>query len=821
MVFEDIIHKIYLDFVNRDYIIKLIRRSYDEQKRNNDYFKVFSLYGMGGIGKTYLLEELESIINKCYKPLDTDLFIIKVKLEITNSDDLLFALCKIRSQIHKPCKLFDYALLTYWNRIQVSKFDDSILHEIKTEWFTPVSELSQFIAIPVSGLPSFLSLSLQSVLKCIKKVIELEEENQCEQKFTELYKRIDLFSTDELRKCLAGFLGKELNQIYHRKHLILFVDSYTQYATAYFEDWLKTLIQTINTGIIIISSREPLKDLPEKIVVPQEIPILPEPEARKLLQKYIPYATEAFYENVIEITECIPIYLDLAINTYATHQNSSTEIKPLEFMYHDQKDVVHRFFMHLKPGLQDFMLYLSFIQLFDKSIFEYLVCKLQCGSILDFYDISSLSSVKHIENEQGFYKIHDTIATNVALILDKRKKYEIFKLYLSFICHKEIFTVSDLRITTLYKHLMNMIIQNEFELEETETEQILDIFFHIKQMMNEIDFSAIKDFSSYPPVKSIYYFTKAIYNERADTRRRLKWLEEIPDNPQIFGKHKKSFIILNGYLHQWRGNHLYLQQAIDTVAPTLQNNEQNEWYYAQTQIFSADHLTITGDFKKGEDILLTYLRMLESTPDQTNSIFQAKRHLGHLYRLNMMLDKANEQYLSTKDENGNYSNILQQIYIITNLCETNCYLNPDIVFEECYQGLRIGKAMKDSKSMAKIYYAMAIASLHSKHYKRANKYIRKSLVLDQLDGYKLGFLFPMLARILLQYCLGQVPSTCNYYKLLKQVDVYGFMKLPLALLNKDQTLTLLIKEKYNWLDFSSTVHNYKLFFDKLGISEVS
>ncbi len=116
---------------------------------------------------------------------------------------------------------------------------------------------------------------------------------------------------------------------------------------------------------------------------------------------------------------------------------------------------------------------------------------------------------------------------------------------------------------------------------------------------------------------------------------------------------------------------------------------------------------------------------------------------------------------------------------------------------------------------------MAITQLHYKKYKRARKYIRKSLRYNQMDGYQLGMLFPLLAEVFLYQCCQCPLNTRSLDRLLDQVQVYGFLKLPIAMLKQDMSLLQEIQQQYQWLNFRETLAGYRSFFGKLGISTMS
>ena len=606
----------------------------------------------------------------------------------------------------------------------------------------------------------------------------------------------------------------DMNRIFCEKNICVFIDAYERYPSSNYVDWLMDLIEQTNTGLFIISGRE-IITFPEEIkeyVKPELLDSLPEESASELLKTYLPNINHAVIQHIMKITERLPIYLDLAISTYKnvyTSQNAFDE--NIFFMYKNKEEFTKAFFSHLKPSHKNFLLTLSFLQLFDQELYSFIITLCPDSSITDYHDFQLLSIISKVENDNNFFKVHDVLNTNVIAILDFETRFFLFHKYLKHIVSKTLFYATDMQKIILYKHILNMIIKNKFILQQEDTELVLDLFFSLKQTLHTLLPTGIIEMDTYEPLNEINYFTKAISNEREDTLTRLGYLQQIDFKHNLLGKHQKSLNIIYGFLTQWTGNAQPLVDYLSEAYPSLNDTEIREWYYAQTVIFWADHLTIIGKFETAKQVLLNFREKLLDFPDQENSIFQTTRHIGHLFRFNMFLEDANQEYCSTMDEASHFKNVFQEIYIVTNICETNCYLSPDIVYKYCYRGLRLGNNLKDLKSQAKIYYSMGIAAIHKKKYKRARKYIRKSMYLDTLDGYELGVLSSMLANIYMQFALGTPLQSQAFEKFLSKVSVYSFQALPLSLIKGDNDRVNAIGEQYEWLDYNTTVQTFKKF----------
>lgn len=802
MSFNDIINKQTLEFEDRDFFFEEIKNYYQQMQYKKPFFKVVSISGMGGIGKTRLINELISVIKKTYSN-DPDQIILHITLEISGSD-FFYALTKLRGEIKEVCPLFDYAFLNYWKQTQISKLDSSFMSVFQNQWIEAINMTGSMFSIPIKSA----SISLDIILQIVEKVFTCVKEKYYANFFQKRSKKISDYSVDELKECLAGFLGMDINRIFCEKNLCVFIDSYQRYPSSNYVDWLMDLIEQANTGLFIVSGRETIA-FPDKLGVHSKsypLNALPMVNAEQLLKRYLPDLSNLEINRILKVTECLPIYLDLAISTYKNiHINKSMVDKNHFFMYQTKEELIKAFFNHLTPSHQQFFLTLSFLQIFDLELYSYIISLCPYSSVTDYEDFKSFSIISKIENDNDFFKVHDVLNTNVIAILDEDIRKILFHKYLEHIVSKTIFFITDTQKIILYKHILNMVINNNFILQQADEELILDFFFSLKQTLHILLPSGIYEMEAYEPLKEINYFTKAVSNERENTLTRLEYLKNIDFEKNNLGKHQRSLKIIYGFLTQWTGTQKPLVEYLSNAYPLLDDTEIREWYYAQTVIFWADHLTITGKFKTAKKILFEFQNKIQKFPEQENSIFQAARHIGHLFRFNMFLKDANRIYFSLMNELGQFKNSFQEIYILTNICETNCYLNPEKVLQYGFKGLKLGKKLKDLKSQAKIYYSMAIVAIHRKKYKCAKKYIRKSMYLDTLDGYELGILSSMLANIYLQFSRKEHINSKSFEKLLSKVNVYGFFELPLALIKQDSKKVKAIGKKYEWLNFDITL----------------
>lgn len=774
-----------LYFTDREDEFDILDNAFNALMRNNKFFKVFSFYGIGGIGKSRFINHSLKVSSALSHQ---NLLILNINLEIVKSDNILNAIFGLRKQIPTTCPLFDYAIMNFWNRYSPSEFHTEFSKTIIEQCLGFFSESVDFTCKNLSVLS--LANKIMSLLKNAfsNSMYEKEIENLTMAGFIEK---------------LPEFIGTDIHLKYFDKFLVLFIDAYEQYGT----NWIEKLISNIGYGVFIVASREKLH---WNICVEEiKLPSLPEFETNKLLDKY--RIEPSLRNNIIETTECVPIYLDLAIQSITNNQNQNT------YFFSSKQDIVAKFFDHLNKEIQEVLIVLSIAQIFNKDIFMMLIKELNVPiSILEYFKIIQLSIINDNNEFDGFYKVHDVVSENVRHIYSIEFRKCIFDSYIRVV-HK--CTFSDIEKIFIYKHILHLFILNNFTLDKTTCEIILDLFFNAKGTLLPIDYSSLQNFAQNSELKPIYFFTKAIYNERNPSKDRFEWLELV-DNPNIFGKHLKSYKIIYGYIKGLLQNQRELFNTLNSINEFLTINELNEWYYGQAKIFLGDYYVTQGNFNCALNELSTYKKLLTNTSVYYNNhLFQVNRHLGHMYRFNLFCDEAMLQYQAALDSTKEPSE-LQKVYIYTNFAETASLFNYGFLKENYCLYLQLCKKHNDLKSLAKIYNSASILFIKNNNLKRAKKFLRKSLYLNKQDGYLSGIAFAYLNFLILEKkAFGKFSErTLQYFrKQISKIKRYTYLELPIFILNNDMESINRVRNEYNWIDFDRTIAEYLRFFKELGL----
>lgn len=798
-----------LKFIDRDDIRSKIDCACQRLLEDMAHFEIVSIYGMGGIGKTQLLKETFG-----YNSFP-GLQLIYTTLEISSKDDLLDILIKFRKALpsNRKYPLFDYAILHIWKQWSTSKLDEDFLQSTVRNVINAITPPLDVSVGLTAGWP------MASIIESLLRVSDNFTKFCRHKKVKRIIGCLTEMSPHELLSKLPILLGEDICHAFSNDPFVLVVDSYKEYA----EDqpsskWLISLITQIKCGVYVISSREEIS-WPQSLrdyVTSVSLEELPAEEVRQELSTQLCYP-KGLIENIIQVTKCVPIYLDLAVR--ALSEMDEKAIEEEDVFFDDEDDIIQRFLFHLSANERKVIIVLAVVQIFDQVIFEELVRKLHLQvDFLCFDAICKRSLVKNYERDDHFYKIHDVISENILKTQEEKNIQRILQAYLDCVTFKVSKLYNSLQTNMLLKNIIKLYGKTGLHVPEHETECILDLYFMVKESLLPFDCDSIDGFKKSKSLKNLYLFLSALSKERSKSSDRLARLNEINESACAFGKHCTSLKLMKGYLQALCEGTQFLKTAIEEINKTLTDKEQQEWYYGQSKIFHGDCLVSYGDYITGMHVLRQYEEIIPHLVGKENDAFQVHRHIGHAYRFNMMLPEAEHEYRGLiYGENVSPTN-LQRVYILTNLCETYCYFKPDEVFSILRETLTLTDAFHDLKSKGKVYYSLAIALTQERKYGQAKKCIEKSLAFNQEDGYLAGQLYAYMAQAYLEYAHQKkvTPRTVETISAIqKKIQVYSCFQLPIVLMQKDYSRLSEIQKSQKWLDFNRTVSCYRTFLDSL------
>ena len=790
-------------FVDRDALTEMAQKSLTCLINNSSYFDVISISGMGGIGKSRFLHEF-------MRPLDAmpKVKLIYASLEVDH-DDTFHTLLRIRKSICQSCYLFDYALIVLAESYLVEKINDDFLNALKKSLTSHLLSMGQ-------GLISVPSIGMDSAIETLNMLINSFKITYAEEKNWEIVqrlKRLYEYSPKQLFELLPALLGFDLEKIAESRRLVVILDSCD--SQGYDSTWLNRLLDQTSNGLFILTSREHLQ-LKTPFAHFYHMQEIPEEEAEKYLKCYIaPQHQAAVIPQLISSTECIPIYLDLAVSTYLRWKHDPHYDIIESFCFDDKQKIVQAFLDHLPDKQQETILTLAVVCIFDNHVFNHLVSDLNLPvSKLDYHNICNISMIDNLNLDCDLKTFHNIIHRNISKTVLPEIKYVTFQSYLSFVSQRGIFLYPNEVLRVYFLNILHLVFENQFTLRIQETEQVLDLYFALQDQRVEC---AITDRALDNPNWVLLTFLSAASLLHSDVKGCLSKLGEIKTSIDLLGKHRNSFYVIKYYSLSIAGKYQQIKPQIARTCAELQDNMIADWYYGKLKIYFADYLMLTGDFCEAIARFDEYQNEIAGYAEiKENDIFESQKQKGHCYRLNFLLDSAAGIYAQLEDT---YAAIpFRKSYSQTCLCETKCYFDPEYVIAHYHRSLQIAKEVGQERSRAKIYYSLGIAYTVKHEFEKARSSIRESIRINEQCDYPAGKLFALIAKC--YYCYassGSVPKrlVAEAETLSAKLHVYEYLLLPVYMMQQDTKKIASLQGKYQWLDWEQTLENYSAFIRSL------
>lgn len=787
-------HRIFLD---RDDIFELIEKNVCIYNDQTDFFKLFAFYGMGGIGKSQLIRK---IYHTYY---GSNLTLYRYHLEILNHETIPSILFHIRREFNYTPH-FDYALFRYWELISCDRVDRESLYSIFPKIFTRLGKI----------FDATVGLGLSDTEFLVRKAIILYEEKIITEKEKELVSEIlqdkveDLYTY--LIENLAMDIQKELSDL---KYMFLF-DAYDLGKFNYKFDWLKLFINSFQNGLFFVTSREQLNwfdnsDVDKCVIENRSMECIPKDEVTKYLLKQN-YTQEQIH-LIIEKTDCIPLYLDLAISMDKQALFSSNRM----IGFDSKEDLVKNLLSHLNLEEQLIIQYLSVVNIFNETIYDYAVkfnnFSLQNNSFSDF---KKSTIVRYVEQFNGLYKIHSVLANNILFFVEVSIRAKIIDNYLAVV-HARILPDENLYDDIKYSLIINIYHLIEIEnlaISEQQSEKLIDLFFYLADRSYSIDFYNYVHSIKNKKKSNLFYIYEYICGKTtrsSDIVSGLQRLQNIPYNECKFGKHRKSLTCDINYLLSISGKYSEAEKQMNAFADALTNGEKNERYYIKGIIYYCDMQMLRGNFKAA----IKDLTLLSNDVTNERLLYEIQKAIGHCYRFNFLFNNAMEYYSKANASPQNMA------YYLTVCCETYCYYKPEKVFDIFEKAIEENKKYNNHNNLGKIYYSTAIAMLISHKTHHAKKYLQKAHSEFKKTKYYAGNFFTMIAEVYFEYSETRNVASETILKMKKQLRkmdfIYEYLLLPFYVMKENQEKIEEFRLKYEWFSFDTTLKNIKSFLSLL------
>lgn len=761
-----------LPFKNRHNALSDIRMHLHIAQTKDFYLKVIPLIGPGGSGKSRILAKVKS------EAVDMGFKVVQVSLETEASMSCVAPLKAMRDQLSFDCFMFDVALLRYWSSSgQILQLDkkSSFSNSISVKALENFGSLMGIASLPISFAIDVFSISKSEFLKA--NMYSKEE-----------FENIDAIRGDsiELLDRLPYFLALDIERnsdIFPQKRLFLY-DSYEKQhrsTQSKRSPWLREFIGSMDDSIHIISSREkinwPKSEWANDITQPVRLlPTLPEVDAIELFRETCNPSTELI-PTLLEISRCVPFYIEVLINNYLSLMDEATSIS-VDHLPSTSESAVLRLISHYNEPYQKIIIILGVIQYFDKALLNALIRQLNLP--IDMFQADEICKsffIEWVDEKQGLLKTHD-------LFTDLVRSCSDFDNYAIEALHSAA-TVMYQRVEIEKVGLHELMIffgicrGGEGRPKSIEfTESMIDFGYVLYDHGYWSNLSEqLGEFSNNRYASSLVqkYFLAISLRRRDSVNKGLKKLRTLTLHSDNLGRHGLTLDIEIAYLTALSGKYKKAKKILSKAYNQFEPFSFNLRSHRMACLYYAGILLLDGNFSASERILIDAIARADSVPIEFK--LELMRHRAHTLRFSYMFEEAESIYMHALTECEKLPSIKAKLY--TNLAETRCWFLPEVAIENCIESIKLNTRLDNKIELSKAYSAYSISCSSLGFFSDALKYQEKSLSLARQVNYPAGELFSLVSQCIYLNQTGHTLDDCidAIQRLSNKIGAYKYLRL--------------------------------------------
>ncbi|MBF6619426.1 MAG: hypothetical protein ITG02_04250 [Patulibacter sp.] len=780
-------------FVNRDEQLRFVAGHLDLLGTDPGHFAVLEVVGLGGAGKTQLLNEIRRRAGG-----DRAQRVMSITLATEASETEIAPLRQVRRQVNFDCHLFDSALITLLGTTG-QPFPPDLPNLTKSLAYSTLDIARAAAHLPV---PVTFAVSVFSALK--RKVTKTWHYEERE------FAQIDALreDVDALRARLPHWLGIDILRRINStsETLAMFYDGYEKQSAATREDsspWLRELIGTLGRGVHVITTRDSIAwderdwgDVTSQIHVES----LPARDARELVRtrlRHVPIETEDW---MLQVSGRLPFYLEAAITAY---RRSAERGEAFDHAPSTPSDLLARLLNHLEHRERALAIALATVQVFDRQMFDGLIRRLHMA--IDGPDFSHY--VRHwfsIEPlNTTLYKTHDLLSDFVRRADEQAdRRTEALVAATDELCARCLAGGLSSSILSMF----GGVVAGWRSVQDVPTrtlEALVDIGYHLYDAGYWHELSAMATESApgrRHPTRAVTDLLLAITSRRTHgVDHAIEKIAEVEPHAATLGRHARSIEIEAAYLSELSGNYGVAREQFRLLDKQAVPFDGTNRTHVRARLYRADMMINDGTFHEASRLLLDAMSAVDPTAAMTE--VELGRHRAHAFRFSFMLVDAARQYRELLMLANGAPGLLGKLH--TNLAETACWHEPEAALKAAAESTARNDSLGNRIELAKCDAARGIALGRLGEFRAARDALARSKAVADRVGYPAGAAFAMQAEVIVEHLAGNPKGLEAARRTLAQavatLGTYGHLQLIPAFLAGDAKAVADMSESYDWI----------------------
>ena len=361
------------EFTDRDEARNLFWEWYKKSSENMDDFFVLSYYGIGGIGKSSLINQL------CHEMQEKNGFYVKYDFEYASHPDTYGILVGIKqsirnkysTQFHFP--LFNTALVFLAKKSDIIFENDEIIKSAIAESPHLQNAVSALSLVPVVG--GYIQNVISFMSQLYADIDNLTISEKLKKEYKEVIRKMETFEADELRAKMPQYFWIDMTENMRQlsRPLVIFLDTYESYINTFnavsnvvLDSWLRegsrSLIQRVPGVLWVIAGRDRLVwdsdgEWDNDHLKCYDIQDFTNLDSTKYLNR-AGITNNELVNHICKITKGVPFFLDLCVDTYYLLLDRGV-VPTIENFDVDRRRLANRYTKYLDSSNRDLIYMLA------------------------------------------------------------------------------------------------------------------------------------------------------------------------------------------------------------------------------------------------------------------------------------------------------------------------------------------------------------------------------------------------------------------------------------------------------------------------------